>query len=115
MIQKFFFGKKTITFWRAGLLGLLSNEVDTQNFLIDGICVDQKARGQGIGTALVKSLCDQARARGYSAVRLDVISTNTRAQSRYLRLGFVQTRQHDIGLLRFVFRFARSITMVKRL
>jgi ribosomal protein S18 acetylase RimI-like enzyme len=97
------------------LLGLLSSEVDNDNFLIDGICVAPQARGQGIGTALLHALCDQAQARGYSGVRLDVIATNTPAQRLYRREGFVQTQQHDIGLLRFVFGFASSITMVRRL
>lgn len=101
--------------WRRSLLGLLSSEVDNENFLIDGICVAPSARGQGIGSALLKALCEQAEQRGYPALRLDVIATNTRAQGLYRRLGFVQTAHHDIGLLRFVFRFARSITMVKRL
>jgi ribosomal protein S18 acetylase RimI-like enzyme len=101
--------------WRKVLLGLLSSEVDNDNFLIDGICVAPQARGQGIGTALLHALCDQAQARGYSGVRLDVIATNTRAQRLYRREGFVQTQQHDIGLLRFVFGFASSVTMVRQL
>ena len=53
--------------WRKLLLGLLSGEVDNDNFLIDGICVAPQARGQGIGTALLHALCDQAQARGYSS------------------------------------------------
>lgn len=101
--------------WRKLLLGLLSSEVDNDNFLIDGICVAPQAQGKGIGTALLRALCDQAQARGYSGVRLDVIATNTRAQRLYRREGYVQTQQHDIGLLRFVFGFARSVTMVRRL
>jgi len=101
--------------WRKLLLGLLSSEVDNDNFLIDGICVAPHAQGKGIGTALLHALCDQAQARGYSGVRLDVIATNTRAQRLYRREGYVQTQQHEIGLLRFVFGFARSVTMVRRL
>jgi ribosomal protein S18 acetylase RimI-like enzyme len=101
--------------WRKVLLGLLSSEVDNDNFLIDGICVAPQARGQGIGTALLHALCDQAQARGYSGVRLDVIAANTPAQRLYRREGFVQTQQHNIGLLRFVFGFACSITMVRHL
>lgn len=102
-------------FWRKHLLGLLSSEVDNDNFLIDGICVAPQARGQGIGTALLSGLNDQGQARGYPAVRLDVVATNTRAQRLYRREGFVQTGHHDIGLLRYIFRFTRSITMLRRL
>lgn len=103
------------SFWRARLLAWLSSEVDNANFLIDGICVSPKARGQGIGTALVNGLCAQAEGRGYPAVRLDVIATNTGAQRLYRRMGFAQTGVHDIGLLRFVFGFARSVSMVRSL
>lgn len=102
-------------YWRKCLLGLLSSEVDNDNFLIDGICVSPDCQGQGIGTALLAALCDQAQARGYRGLRLDVVATNTGAQKLYRREGFAQTQQHDLGLLRFVFRFARSITMVRRL
>jgi ribosomal protein S18 acetylase RimI-like enzyme len=101
--------------WRKHLLGLLSSEVDNDNFLIDGVCVAPNARGKGIGTALLHGLYDQAQARGYPALRLDVVATNTRAQSLYRREGFIQTQHHDIGLLRYVFGFERSITMVRRL
>ncbi|MEI6800864.1 MAG: GNAT family N-acetyltransferase [Pseudomonadota bacterium] len=102
-------------FWRIRLLGWLSSEVDNDNFLIDGICVASTAQGQGIGTALIDGLCAQALTRGYRAVRLDVIDTNSGAQRLYRRMGFVQTAVHDIGLLRFAFGFARSVTMVRRL
>ena len=101
--------------WRKHLLGLLSSEVDNDNFLIDGVCVAPHARGKGIGTALLHGLYDQAQARGYPALRLDVVATNTRAQSLYRREGFIQTQHHDIGPLRYVFGFERSITMVRRL
>jgi RimJ/RimL family protein N-acetyltransferase len=48
-------------------------------------------------------------------VRLDVIDTNRRARALYERLGFAVEKTDDIGLLRFVFGFRRSHTMVKPL
>lgn len=102
-------------FWRSTLLGLLSNEIDNENFLLDGICVVPGFRGHGFGTALLEAVCDEARARGYGSVRLDVIDANWRAQALYRRLGFVETQRLSIGLLRHVYGFAASITMVRKL
>ncbi len=102
-------------FWRGKLLGLLSQDVDNDRFLLDGICVNRVARSQGIGTALVTAACAEARARGYPAVRLDVIDTNWRAKALYKNLGFVALRTDHLGWLRFVFGFAAATTMVKDL
>lgn len=101
--------------WRSIVLGLLSREVDNENFLIDGICVAPHIRGQGLGSALLEAACIEAASRGYSAVRLDVIDANWRAQGLYRRLGFVETKRQSIGLLRHAFGFASAITMVRRL
>lgn len=99
--------------WRARLLGWLSSEVDNENFLLDGLCVDSELRGLGIGSALMDAICVEARHRGYPAVRLDVVDSNWRAQALYRRLGFVTTHQQGIGLLRLFFGFASATTMVK--
>ena len=102
-------------FWRSTVLGLLSHEVDNENFLIDGICVAPQVRGQGVGAALLEAACIEAASRGYPAVRLDVIDANWRAQGLYRRLGFVETKRQSIGFLRHAFGFAAAITMVRRL
>ncbi len=101
--------------WRMPLLWGLGREVDNDRFLLDGICVTPTARGIGIGSALMAAICDEGRARGYAHVRLDVIDTNRRARALYERLGFAVEKTDDIGLLRFVFGFRRSHTMVKPL
>ena len=101
--------------WRAPLLWLLSREVDNARFLLDGVCVTREARGFGIGAALMGAVCDEARARGYGAVRLDVIDTNWRAKALYARLGFVVEKTESIGALRHVFGFSAATTMVKPL
>lgn len=102
-------------FWRGALLGLLSRDVDNERFLLDGICVTRSARSQGIGTALVAAACIEASARGYHAVRLDVIDTNWRAKALYKALGFEVTHTERLGWLRFVFGFAAATTMVKQI
>lgn len=101
--------------WRLPLLSLLANDVDNDRFLLDGICVAASARGRGIGSALMAGIEDQARARGYGAVRLDVIDTNWRAKALYERLGYRVVKTDNIGLLRFAFGFASALTMVKHL
>lgn len=101
--------------WRRGVLWLLGHEVDNHRFLIDGIAVDDDAQGCGAGTALLRALCDEARARGYDSARLEVIDRNTRARALYEREGFVATGTHRTGLLRLVFGFASATTMVRAL
>ena len=99
--------------WRKTLLSWLSNDVDNERFLLDGLCVDAPARGQGLGAALLNAICAEAHRRGYSAVRLDVIETNRPAIALYHRLGFEVTARQDIGLLRHVFAFSYALTMVR--
>jgi ribosomal protein S18 acetylase RimI-like enzyme len=99
--------------WRRLLLGWLSDGVDNEHFLLDGLCVDADARSQGLGTHLMEAICAEARTRGYSSVRLDVIDSNWRAVALYRRLGFVVTAQQNIGPLRWVFGFASALTMIR--
>ena len=101
-------------FWRARLLSWLSTEIDNENFLLDGLCVTPDLRGHGLGTALLSAIAAEARQRGYPAVRLDVVNTNTRARALYRRLGFVETRHQNIGPLRHIFHFRFAITMLCR-
>ena len=72
----------------------------------------QAARGQGVGSALLKAIIAEARRRGYHHVRLDVIDTNSRARALYERIGFVASDTHQLGPLRHVFGFRATTTMV---
>lgn len=99
--------------WRVWLLALLAGEVDNDRFLVDGICVRTGHRGRGHGRRLLEALCEEARRRNYSYIRLDVIDINWRARALYEREGFVAIRSDPIGLLRYVFGFASATTMVK--
>lgn len=100
--------------WRKTLLGWLTGEVDNDRFLLDGLCVDAPAQGQGLGTALLNAICAEARLRGYPALRLDVVEGNLRAIALYRRLGFEVTGRQNIGLLRLVFGFSAALTMVRQ-
>ncbi len=97
--------------WRGAILGLLEREVEPDVLLMDGIFVARTARGQGVGTALLHAICDTARARGLSAVRLDVIDVNPRARALYQREGFVEIDTQDIGFLRYLMNFRSSSRM----
>lgn len=99
--------------WRGAALWALSREVDNDRFLIDGLCVTALARGHGVGTALLQAICDEAVARGYPSVRLDVVDSNLRARALYEREGFVATRTQRVGILRPLFGFAATVTMVR--
>lgn len=99
--------------WRAALLRALGGDVDNDRFLLDGICVARDWRGQGIGRALLQAICDEARARGYDSVRLDVIDTNWRARALYEREGFRLERTARVGLMRHVFGFEAAHVMVR--
>jgi GNAT superfamily N-acetyltransferase len=101
--------------WRGSVLRCLSREVDNDRFLVDGICVARNHRGQGIGTLLLAALYEEASQRGYRSIRLDVIDANWRARALYERQGFLATRTEHLGLLKHVFGFAASTTMVRPL
>jgi ribosomal protein S18 acetylase RimI-like enzyme len=101
--------------WRGALLGLLQSDIDNDRFLIDGICVARDQRSRGVGSALVAALMDEAKARGYTAIRLEVIDTNIRARALYERLGFAAWRSDTLGPLRHVFGFSRAVTMIRAL
>lgn len=100
--------------WRAGLLALLERDTENQRFLMDGVFVSEQARGQGVGTKLLSAICDEAHARGYNEVRLDVIDSNPRAKALYERVGFVAGEEHHLGPLKHIFGFQSAVTMIKQ-
>lgn len=102
-------------YWRETLLMWLSASVDNHRFLVDGIAVLPEARGQGLGRQLVAALCQEALARGYGEIRLEVVDSNPRAKALYERLGFRVIAIENIGLLRWIFGFRQAFVMVKAL
>jgi ribosomal protein S18 acetylase RimI-like enzyme len=56
-----------------------------------GMYVAPRARGRGVGEALVRAVLEEAARRGKSEVLLEVTDTNTTAISLYERCGFVPT------------------------
>ena len=77
---------------RISLLALLERAVENERFLMDGLFVAPAARGLGVGTALLDAVIDEAKRRGYTQVRLDVVDTNPRANALYRHVGFKELK-----------------------
>lgn len=101
--------------FRGLLLSLLERDVVNNRLLMDGLFVSPGARGQGVGTALLDAIEALATDRGYEAIRLDVITENTRARSLYERRGFELEKTSSTGLLSRVFGFSGSHAMIKKI
>lgn len=56
-------------------------------FLMD-ICVDEKLRGQGVGSALLAACEEWARRRGLEYLELNVLEANEAARRLYERTGY---------------------------
>lgn len=97
--------------WRGAALSVLERELEPDCLLMDGICVAQDARGQGVGSALLDAVSDLAKTRGLSEVRLDVIDSNPRAKALYVRKGFEEGETSEFGLFKHVFGFKSATTM----
>lgn len=97
--------------WRGALLSILERALEQDVLLMDGIFVDSKARGMGVGTLLLSAVKDLGRAQGCSTVRLDVIDSNARARALYEREGFVAGKTRNLSFLRSIFKFSKSTEM----
>lgn len=98
-------------FWRRHALGLLAQDLPLEDMAVDGLVVAPHLRGAGIGSALIEALAQEARRRGLSALRLDVVAANPRARALYLRRGFLPEGDRRSRLTALFFGFGRSFTM----
>lgn len=97
--------------WRGVLLSVLERDLDQDTLLMDGVVVTERARGKGVGTALLDAITLQARKLKKSWVRLDVIDSNPRARSLYERRGFSATGDTELGPFSRVFGFRKATAM----
>ena len=72
----------------SGLTLRFMDKVPDGDFYVRCLAVDPKCRSEGIGTSLLLSLEDEARAAGAKRFTLDVSTKNERGQALYERLGF---------------------------
>ncbi len=98
---------------RAALVSVLERPCEDGTLLMDGIFVQDHARGQGVGGALLQAIEDHARAEGLARVRLGVIDTNPRAKALYERRGYEAQGTQSLGVLSKVFGFSHALTMIK--
>jgi ribosomal protein S18 acetylase RimI-like enzyme len=99
--------------WAAFIFSFYEHTSAPDLLIMDGIAVAESARGQGIGSKLLRRIIDHATAQGFSGARLDVIEGNDRAKQLYEREGFVVTKSQKFGYLRWLLKFGASETMVK--
>ena len=98
---------------RAALLfSLFERQPAPRELLMDGIAVNGRFRGQGIGGELLNQLIRYGKEQGYTHIRLDVIDTNPRARQLYQRKGFVPTQTDRYPYLRWLLGFGSSTTMI---
>ncbi len=67
-----------------------SKDIPADELLLDAIAVQEKYRGQGIGSKLLEELFKWSKTKGYKAVHLEVVDENPKAKSLYERLGFIE-------------------------
>ncbi|MEM8753757.1 MAG: GNAT family N-acetyltransferase [Pseudomonadota bacterium] len=98
--------------WRAPALELFERSPEPRQLLMDGLVVAPEARGRGVGGAILNRIEALAIETGRAEVRLDVVDTNPRARALYERRGFEAVAETGSRLLRPIFGFSRSTTMV---
>lgn len=72
-----------------------NNMVPFRSLFVDDLCVDERARGQGIGTALFDYVKKQAKSLGCYEVTLNVWTGNTAAERFYENLG-MKTKERQM-------------------
>jgi ribosomal protein S18 acetylase RimI-like enzyme len=101
--------------WRNACLSVIARDLRPGELVVDGLVVRSDRRGERIGAALMLALLAEARARGYSEVRLDVIGENIRARALYDQLGFAVAQRQESRLTRLIFNYKSAVVMVRRL
>ena len=68
-------------------------EQEPREALIEDVVVTARARGQGVGRALIEAACGFARVRGAVRMEIAVLTGNDVAAASYAAMGFVPARQ----------------------
>lgn len=97
--------------WAAMIFSLYERKPKAGELLMDGIAVNAKYRGHGIGTRLLDEIEKYAIKTGFKHIRLDVIDTNSGARRLYERRGFVAAGTEHFPYLRWLLGFGGSTTM----
>ncbi|MCX4994367.1 GNAT family N-acetyltransferase [Streptomyces longwoodensis] len=98
---------------RLAVLALFERTPEEAELVMDGIAVDARHRGRGIGSLLLEQVAAVAAENGCRRVRLDVIDTNPRARALYERHGYVARRTERTPYLRRLLGFGAVTTMYR--
>ncbi len=88
-----YLSEKRNKIWAAvdgDFLGFAAGTEDEElenTWYLDSLHVDEKARGRGIGTALVNAVGRYAADNGYQSLSICVVKGNENAKALYLKLG----------------------------
>ncbi|MEM1237860.1 MAG: GNAT family N-acetyltransferase [Pseudomonadota bacterium] len=99
-------------FWRGTILDQFERSLEPGVLQMDGIFVDEAARGLGVGTALLDAVVWTARMNRCDRVRLDVVTENPRARALYERYGFNEVGRMKAGIMAPLLGFKEAATMV---
>ena len=80
-----------------------NNMTDVKTLYIDDLCVDEKVRGEHIGSRLYEYVLDYAKAHGYYNVTLNVWADNKQAVGFYEKIGL---KIQKIGMEKICKEFA---------
>jgi len=97
--------------WAVLIFSLFERKALTNELVMDGIAVDKKWRGQGVGGQLLEGIMNYANKQQYQTIRLDVIDINHKAKKLYLQKGFQVKKEEYFPYLRWLLGFAGSSTM----
>ncbi len=101
--------------WAALILSLYERKPMPGELVMDGIAVQAKARGKGVGSRLLEEIVKYAKEHEFNSVRLDVIDINPKAKKLYERKGFKAVKTEYFPYLRWLLGFSGSTTMVLHL
>ncbi|MEO0487110.1 MAG: GNAT family N-acetyltransferase [Pseudomonadota bacterium] len=98
--------------WRGAVLDQFERPIREGVLQMDGIFVQEAARGQGVGRALLDAVVWTAKMNRCHSVRLDVVEGNDRARALYERYGFEAVGEVKTGMLAPLLGFRTATTMI---
>jgi GNAT superfamily N-acetyltransferase len=81
----------------GAIVGILVLEPGDGFLLLDNIAVDPACHGRGLGKRLMDFTEDEARRQGYRAVELYTNEVMVENITRYLHLGYVETKRERVA------------------
>jgi ribosomal protein S18 acetylase RimI-like enzyme len=102
---------------RVALFLVVFHAVDfpASELYLETMAVHPRARGRGVGGALLRFADEEARRRGRRSLSLYCVSTNTRAHALYERCGYRDVRHEDLWWCAWALGFRFTDQMRKAL